>query len=322
VPTIDSCEHWKDYRIPTDAAVCPGCGRRHPVHVPPPAPRVAAVVAAALGLEAPPAPPSDAPRAAPTGRTSRRRPGPLLRSARVARWLLALTAWAATAFALASAASYVVGLDDLADDLSDDVPGRVADVAHAIGLGAAAAFALAMAGTITWSRLAHRNLAALQVTPTWRSAWSLGGWLVPGRRAKAHKVTVDAMWRDSSPALASLSHRGWTRRPVSRVVLHWWTLWLVVPAAGLVAGALAGGADELHDERALVGVAGAALAVAAARALYDVVGLVTVAQAHRAEAVIQERAIDPITWSADDDGWADAPVGDLQPADDLEPLRG
>jgi hypothetical protein len=310
VPKIETCDHWIGYRIPTDAAICPGCGRRHPVAVEPaPAPTTRPH-------------PTPSPTTPASGRRQRRRHGPLLRTARGARWLLALTAWVATAFGLAAAARYVVGLDDVADDLSAEVPGRIADAAHGVGLATAATFGLAVAAVITWSRRAHHNLDALEVDSSWASAWSLGGWLVPGRRARAEKLAVDALWRDTSPVVAALPSRGATRRPVSRVVLHWWTLWLAVPAAGLLAAALAGGADDLRDEWALVGLAGAALTVAAARSLYDVVGLVTVAQAHLAESVLRDRATARDAWNDDDEGWAEPDADDLTDGGpELEPLR-
>jgi hypothetical protein len=317
VPKIETCDHWIGYRIPTDAAICPGCGRRHPVRVQP----AASPLVVDRTHPAPAAPPA----AVPSGERRRRRHGPLLRTARGSRWLLALTAWLATAFGLAAGARYVIGLDDVADDVSEDVPGRVADAALGLGLATAAAFALAAAAIVTWSRRAHHNLEALEVRSSWASGWALGGWLVPGRRARAEKIAVDALWRDTSPVVASLPHRGSSRRPVSRVVLHWWSLWLAVPAAGLLAAALAGGAEDLQDERAVLGLAGAALTVGAARALYDVVGLVTIAQAHLAESVLRDRAAARV-WTDDDDGWADADPAESVDDDgadsaDLEPLR-
>jgi hypothetical protein len=61
--------------------------------------------------------------------------------------------------------------------------------------------------------------------------------------------------------------------------------------------------------------------VAAARALYDVVGLVTVAQAHRAADVLRDR-VSTTPWTDDDDGWAEeADESTSGDAAQLEPLR-
>jgi hypothetical protein len=70
-------------------------------------------------------------------------------------------------------------------------------------------------------------------------------------------------------------------------------------------------AGALERDRALVAVASGALLVAGARALYDVVGIITVAHAHKGEEVLQARA--DLPWEAP---WPD---DDLE-APELEPL--
>ena len=77
-------------------------------------------------------------------------------------------------------------------------------------------------------------------------------------------------------------------------MLRWWSLWLWVPAVGvlvaIVVDGLGDGSASLGDVLPLLGVAAGALVVATVRALYDVVGIITVAHAHRAETVIRRRA--------------------------------
>jgi hypothetical protein len=79
---------------------------------------------------------------------------------------------------------------------------------------------------------------------------------------------------------------------VSQVVLRWWALWLALPAVAALLVVIVGESVETaSDGQALMltGVAAAALLVVAIRSTYDVLGIVTVAQAHRAEALLRER---------------------------------
>jgi hypothetical protein len=141
-----------------------------------------------------------------------------------------------------------------------------------------------------------RNLRGLHLDEGWGTAWSLGGWGTPGRQAELRRRQVDLQWRDTSTAVAPLprpTHRHtYSRVPVSQVVLRWWTLWLFVPAAVGILVVLIGETFEAssHGQTLeLVAVGSAALLVAAVRSVYDVLGIVTVAQAHRAEALLRER---------------------------------
>jgi hypothetical protein len=68
----------------------------------------------------------------------------------------------------------------------------------------------------------------------------------------------------------------------------------------------------------LAAVAAGALLVASARALYDVIGIITVAHAHRHDDLARARAALP--WDDRDDGWLPDPDGDDERDDALEPL--
>jgi hypothetical protein len=254
--TTEICPHCH-FGIPPDATICPGCGRRHQLHV---------------DL-------SDLPRHS-----------HLLRVARWTRRLLVLAGWASVAFAVASLSRYVVGLDRVAARLSDDVPRRVTEATRDLGWATVVALAMVGAATWTWARRAHRNLRPLHLDTSWWSPWSLPGWLVPGRAAAFRKADVDARWRGDSPVLASLPTGGHSRRPVSVVVLRWWSLWLWAPAAigviTVVVDAQGDPARALTGELPLAGVVAGALMVASLRALYDVIGILTTVQAHRADELL------------------------------------
>ncbi len=83
----------------------------------------------------------------------------------------------------------------------------------------------------------------------------------------------------------------------------------VGPAAGILA-VVATHADDgaLAEERGVAAIAAGALLVAFARALYDVVGIITVAHAHAGERVLEARA--DLPWDAP---WDDARGPGLEP---------
>jgi hypothetical protein len=274
VPHTEICRHCR-YRIPSDATICPGCSRRHEPH-----------------------PAGDLAPGAPVPVRSR-----LLHQARTARRLLLLSGWTAVAFGGAALARYTVGLDRVAARLHDDVPVRLTDLTQRLGELALAVLVLTTVGLVLWARSAHRNLHPLELTPDRWSPWSLPGWLLPGKDARRAKAAVDAQWRGDSPLIAHLPGPRWSRQPVSRVVLRWWTLWLWVPAVGVLVAVVvdrgADGAPALAGQLPLAGVAAAALVVATVRALYDVVGILTLAQAHRAEAL----------WRRPAEPWLEPAVG-------------
>ena len=264
---LDACRHC-GYRQPTDAATCPGCGRAHPV-IRREAPRRLPALAAHLGLV-----------------------GPAKRS----RWMLVATGWLAAAFALAATARFAMSFEEVAKELADTTPARITDVARTLGW-VTVVTALVTIGVLgDWVRRTLHNLTGLHLDDTWRSAWSLGGWAMPGETALRARRQVDLQWRDTSTAVAPLpatSHgRGWTRLPVSQVVVRWWGMWLAVPAGVAILVVLLGDSFETSSigrELALTALAAAALLVVALRSAYDVIGIVSVAQAHRAEALLRER---------------------------------
>jgi hypothetical protein len=259
---VDTCRHC-GYRIPHDAAICPGCGRRHPL-------------------------------TAPSVESHPQRRSPLLRDARWARRAGAACGWLAALAGLTALGRAVVALDSASPDITDDTllrfdhAGRVL-VAATLLCGALATLAIA-----AWTRRAARSARVLGVASDLRSAWMLPGWLLPGRAARRAKAHVDGVWRESSPLVGALVRRGSSRRLVSRVVLRWWALWTWLPGAVAFAVLLAHGDDgAFTDARALTAVAAAALVVASARACYDVIGVITIAHVHAHDELRREAAAIP-----------------------------
>lgn len=296
----ERCSHC-GYRIPTEATSCPGCARAHARPVPP-----------AL---------------------ARRVHTPLLRVARWTRRSFVLTAWLAMAAGVTALVRFAAGRERLAEELSARSIERLGEVAHGLATAALVAALLSAAALATWAARARRNLPALRVERQAGTPWALSGWIAPGEEARQGRQAVDGLWRDRSPILAALPGSGWTRRPVSLVVLHWWAPWTGVPAVACLMAVVIGGPDRVGEELALVGLLGGALAVAALRALYDVVGVVTFAQAHRAEELVRARQAFAAAHHEDpaSDGGGDARPGHDEPtADDgrwasrllSEPLGG
>jgi hypothetical protein len=276
--STDICSHCS-YRIPGQASICPGCGRRHGV----PAPRI-----------------EEHPL----------RRSPLLRDAQWTRRFVAVAGWLGLGLALTAIARAVAGIDRVAEELAGDAQLRLDHAGRLLALAALLALTLAATAAAVWVARTMRNTRALGLPPALTSPWSLPGWLLPGRSARRAKADVDQVWRDRSPLVGALHHRGSSRRIVSRVVLRWWSLWLWLPATVTLI-ALVAHADDgaLHDERGLAAVAAGALLVATARAYYDVVGIITVAHAHQGEEVARDRAELP---------WVDAPLDTDEPLS--EPL--
>ena len=273
--TPDICHHCH-YTIPDQASICPGCGRRH--------------TSVAPRLE-------DHPQ----------RRSPLLRDARWVRRFGTATGWFGLGLALAGGARLIAEIDDVAAELDDDALLRIDHAGRLLAVAALICLAGAAIASAAFVRRTRRNTVALGLPVGLSSPWSLPCWLLPGAEARRGKQQVDQVWRSSSPLVGALPRRGSSRRLVSRVVLRWWSLWLWAPAA-VALGVLVAHADDgaLADERGFVAVATGALLVAGARALYDVVGIITVAHAHKTEELLRDRA--QIPW----DG-VEA---------DLEPLRG
>jgi hypothetical protein len=252
--STERCPHC-GYRIPTTATSCPGCARAH---------------------------------RGPTRRGAPRSRSALLRTARWTRRCFVVAGWWAVAAGVTAVAGFVAGRERVADDLDPATVARVGEAAHALVLVALGLAVLSAAALWTWAATARRNLRALAVERRWGTPWAVSGWLAPGADARAGRLAVDGLWRDRSPAVASLPGSGWSRRPISLVVLHWWTPWAGVPAVAALVAAAIGGPADIGGDLALLALAGAAGAVASLRALYDIVGVVTFAQAHRAERVRRE----------------------------------
>jgi hypothetical protein len=282
MPPTDTCHHC-GYAIPHDASICPGCNRRHGR----PAPRL-----------------EDRAH----GRSV------LVREAIWARRLLVATGWLGLGLGLVAVARPVAAWDRMAEHLRDDAALQLDHLGRLAACSALLCLVLAAATALAWSARSRRHAEALGLAHDPASPWSLPGWLLPGQEARQARIDIDQIWRDTSPLVASLPHRGWSRRLVSRVALRWWSLWTWLPAVVLL-GDLVFHADDgaLGGARSPAAVAAAALLVATSRAYYDVIGIVTVAHAHRAATA--RRAPDPI------------PVQDpeppaVDPLDPLEPLAG
>ena len=152
-------------------------------------------------------------------------------------------------------------------------------------------FAVAVTGVVfmAWAYRAYENLPALGIGDRrYWTAWAVLGWVLPGANLFVPKLLIDDVWRASSPSLPARPPSNWQKRPVGDVVHRWWTLWLVTPALAVVVTTLlarepgALGQTRLWEGAALF--AGLALA-GAARAGRQMVGVITVAQAHRADLV-------------------------------------
>jgi hypothetical protein len=253
--TPETCRHC-GYGIPSDSSTCPGCTRRH-------SPSEAAFARLAV---------------------TPHQHSPLLRTARRARRTIFLAGWLAIAFGLAGLVHTAVYVDRVIEDLPDEVPGRVTDVANGLTLATLVAVVLVALATALWTRRARHNVHAFGPADGAWSAWSLGAWALPGRAARERKRLVDARWRNTSPVVSHLHRAGDTRTPVSQVVLRWWALWAWVPALAVVLVIVVGRAftpDDSRPELGLAALAASALLIVALRSLYDVIGIVTVAHAHR-----------------------------------------
>jgi hypothetical protein len=250
MPPTDTCDHC-GYAVPFEAPICPGCGRRHARR---------------------------APRLEDDGHPS----SLLLRTAVWARRLLVATGWLGLGLGLVGVARPVAAWDRVADDVADDTLLQIDHLGRLLALAALLCLGLAALATVAWTARTRSHARTLGVRDDRTSPWILPGWLRPGAAARRAKASVDQVWRDNSPLVGALAHRGWSRRLVSRVVLRWWALWLWLPAAAALAVVVVHeDRGALASDRAALAVAAGALLVAAVRALYDVVGIVTVAHAHQ-----------------------------------------
>lgn len=146
---------------------------------------------------------------------------------------------------------------------------------------------------VAWAVRAYRNLPALGINERrYWTIWLVIGWIIPGANLLVPKLLVDDIWRASSPSVEIGGGDSWQRRPVASTVNRWWCSFLVTPAIAVLAAITARGGVAEYEER----VAAAALAalaalsiVIAATAARGLIAVVTVAQARRADVIIDLR---------------------------------
>ena len=271
-----TCRHC-GFAVPADAPVCPGC--RRPVvdgwH------RRARELAAAERR---------ARRARPPLHDDGYRS--LLRRASAAR----STLWAAAAVSVAVAALHLVWLGRVDDPVVrlDTTSWRIDELARRVTAGLLILLAITGVAFVAWAVRAYRNLPALGIRDRrYWTIWLVVGWILPGANLLVPKLLVDDIWRASSPRVPIDGGPGWQHRPVASVVNRWWCSFLVTPAVVVLAVVTVhGGLDEFADKLAVgaLVVAAAGALVVAASAARVLVAVVTVAQARRADIIVDLRA--------------------------------
>ena len=264
------------FGIPADAPLCPGC--RRPVV-------------------------EDWKRRARTRssieRRARRLPPPLrdagyhslLFRASAARLLLGVAAAASVATAvvygaavLAEGPTVVVGGDTV----------ETAPITRAVTIALLVVLVATGVAFIAWAVRAYRNLPALGIEDRrYWTIWLVIGWLIPGANLLVPKLLVDDLWRASSPNARIGGGDEWQRRPVASLVNQWWCSFLLTPAVVVLTVVVARGGIDAFDRRIAVGAACTAAAVGvviAAVAARRLVAVVTIAQARRADLVVDLRA--------------------------------
>lgn len=270
------CRHC-GFGVPADAPVCPGCRRpaiddwRRKV-------RTTHKVERQARKEATPPLRAD-------GYHS------LLGPATVARALLSAAGVAAVATAAAMAAltfrvdDPVVFLESTEFDLE-----AIARTTTAVFLGV---LALTGAAFVFWAVQAYRNLPALAIEERrYWTIWLVIGWVIPGANLLVPKLLVDDLWRGSSPEATVVGGTSWQRRPVASIVNRWWVSFLVSPAIVVLGVVLARGGLEDFEQKLAVGglsVAAAVSIMVATVAARRMLAVVTVAQARRADVIVDIR---------------------------------
>lgn len=271
----DTCRHCR-FSIPADAPVCPGCRRpaiddwRRKVR------RQHAVERRAR--HATPPLHDDGYRS-------------LLGPATAARAMLSLASVVGVVTAAVMAA-WTVRVDEpvlTLDSSSVDLE-VVGPVTAAALLGVLAITGVAF---VIWAVRAYRNLPALAIEERrYWTIWLVVGWIIPGANLLVPKLVVDDLWRASSPEAGVLGGDGWQRRPVASIVNRWWWSFLLTPGIAVTAFVtLRGGIDdfELQLLAGALSVAGACSIVIAAVSARGLVAVVTVAQARRADVIVDLR---------------------------------
>lgn len=225
----------------------------------------------------------------------------LLTPATVARALLSLAATVAVATA-AVVAVWSFRVDDpeiLVGSTEVDVE-TLADVTVVTFLGVLAVTGVAF---VYWAVQAYRNLPALAIEDRrYWTIWLVIGWVIPGANLLVPKLLVDDVWRGSSPDAGVLGGDSWQRRPVASIVNRWWCSFLVTPAIVVFGVVEARGGIVGTEEQLLVGalcVAASASILVAAVAARRMVAVITVAQARRADVIVdlrdqQRKAVDDL----------------------------
>ena len=268
-----TCRHCS-FAVPTAAPVCPGCGR----------PAVDDWRRRARALDR---------------RSAARAPAPLrdegyrslLSRARISRASLLLELGLLVLYAFTFAAWWWAD-----PHASFDVAGRevtTGDTALVLAVAILATQAVAAVAFIAWLVRAHRNLPALRVSdrrvPTALVALA---WFVPGLNLFLPKVVVNDVVRASSPRASYRDDSSWRRRRVGPVVDRWWASWLIAPAVGVVGYTVAANhfaGVERHVVLATANAAAVLFLLVAGTSARELVGLVTVAQAQRADTVVDLR---------------------------------
>ena len=170
---------------------------------------------------------------------------------------------------------------------------QLAPVARWVTGGLLVLLALTGAAFVAWAVRAYRNLPALGIRERrYWTIWLVIGWIIPGANLLVPKLVVNDIWRASSPRVPVDGGRGWQHRPVASIVNRWWCSFLVTPAVVVLAVVTArGGLDAFEQQLAvgaLVVVAAIALVVAATSARV-LIAVVTVAQARRADIIVDLR---------------------------------
>jgi hypothetical protein len=220
------------------------------------------------------------------------------------RLLLWVTGWGALSLAAVRGARFVLTFTSKPWPSGRPEAVWTAMATWSRGIAAAELFAIVVTGLafMAWALRAYENLPGLGIEDRrYWTAWAILGWIVPGANLFVPKLLIDDVWRGSSPSLpARPTVTAWQRRPVGDVVHLWWTLWLVTPALAVVVTTLVANAPvTLSQTRLWEGAAtlsGIALAGAAAAAR-QMVGVITVAQAHRADLVGAMPAPATAAWS-------------------------
>lgn len=263
------------FGIPADAPLCPGCRRPAIDDWKRRARSVATVERQARRIDPP---------LREAGYRS------LLGAATTARMLLVLAVGAAVVTAAAYAVAVVV------DEVTIDAGSTTVEIADLTRWATVALLVVTVATGIAfvrWAVRAYRNLPALGITERrYWTIWLVVGWVIPGANLLVPKLLVDDLWRASSPNLPVDPGDSWQRRPVASLVNRWWCSFLLSPALVVLAVVAARGGIEDFDRRVAIGavcVAAATAVVVAGTAARRLVAVVTVAQARRADVIVDVR---------------------------------